>query len=493
MKANKERIMFAVDHIILLSAVLAILGVLASKLSPRFGVPVLVLFLGVGMLAGEDGIGRILFDNADAAHAIGTFALILILFDGGLQTSKKSIIQAWKPAALLATFGVVGTAVVTGLAAMYILDLPLNKGLLLGAIVGSTDAAAVFSVLRNAGIRIPAKIKSTLELESASNDPMAIFLTIGLITLIQDSTTKPLDLLSLFASQMGVGAAVGIVIGGIAVWLFRRVSLMAIGLYPVFVMLFGVLSFGLAANLNGSGFLATFITGVIVGNSRFAYQRNTFVFLDGLAWLGQIAMFVILGLLVTPTELFVSWKEGLLIAFVLIFIARPLVVMPILLLSKFSFKASLLISWVGLRGSVPIILAIFPLIFGMAYAELIFNVVFFIVLISALLQGSTLPYAARKLGLVLDDEVKESSTLEIVKVAKSKRELIEIEVSKSSPALNKTISELALPDNTVVAMIARGEETLIPKGSTKIERGDQIFIITKLLDKNSVERCFYGE
>ena len=485
--------MFAVDHIILLSAVLAILGVLASKLSPRFGVPVLVLFLGVGMLAGEDGIGRIFFDNADAAHAIGTFALILILFDGGLQTSKTSIIQAWKPAALLATFGVVGTAVVTGLAAMFILDLPLYKGLLLGAIVGSTDAAAVFSVLRNAGIRIPAKIKSTLELESASNDPMAIFLTIGLITLIQDSTTKPLDLLSLFASQMGVGAVVGLTIGGIAVWLFRRVTLMAIGLYPVFVMLFGVLSFGLAANLNGSGFLATFITGVIVGNSRFAYQRNTFVFLDGLAWLGQIAMFVILGLLVTPTELFVNWKEGLLIACVLIFIARPLVVMPVLLLSKFSFKASLLISWVGLRGSVPIILAIFPLIFGMPYAELIFNVVFFIVLISALLQGSTLPYAARKLGLVLDDEVKASSTLEIVKVAKSKRELIEIEVSKLSPALNKTISELSLPDNTVVAMIARGEQTLIPKGSTKIETGDQIFIITKLLDKNAVEQCFYDE
>ena len=485
--------MFAVDHIILLSAVLAILGVLASKLSPRFGVPVLVLFLGVGMLAGEDGIGRIFFDNADAAHAIGTFALILILFDGGLQTSKTSIIQAWKPAALLATFGVVGTAVVTGLAAMFILDLPLCKGLLLGAIVGSTDAAAVFSVLRNAGIRIPAKIKSTLELESASNDPMAIFLTIGLITLIQDSTTKPLDLLSLFASQMGVGAVVGLTIGGIAVWLFRRVTLMAIGLYPVFVMLFGVLSFGLAANLNGSGFLATFITGVIVGNSRFAYQRNTFVFLDGLAWLGQIAMFVILGLLVTPTELFVNWKEGLLIACVLIFIARPLVVMPVLLLSKFSFKASLLISWVGLRGSVPIILAIFPLIFGMPYAELIFNVVFFIVLISALLQGSTLPYAARKLGVVLDDEVKASSTLEIVKVAKSKRELIEIEVSKLSPALNKTISELSLPDNTVVAMIARGEQTLIPKGSTKIETGDQIFIITKLLDKNAVEQCFYDE
>ncbi|WP_334031463.1 cation:proton antiporter domain-containing protein [Alteromonas sp. P256] len=206
--------MFAVDHIILLSAVLAILGVLASKLSPRFGVPVLVLFLGVGMLAGEDGIGRILFDNVDVAHSIGTFALILILFDGGLQTSKRSIKRAWKPAALLATLGVVGTATITGIAAMYILNLPLYMGLLLGAIVGSTDAAAVFSVLRNAGITIPAKIKATLELESASNDPMAIFLTVGLITLIKDSSTQPIELASLFVSQMGVGALVGAGIGG---------------------------------------------------------------------------------------------------------------------------------------------------------------------------------------------------------------------------------------------------------------------------------------
>ena len=203
--------MFAVDHIILLSAVLAILGVLASKLSPRFGVPVLVLFLGVGMLAGEDGIGRILFDNVDVAHSIGTFALILILFDGGLQTSKRSIKRAWKPAALLATLGVVGTATVTGIAAMYILNLPLYMGLLLGAIVGSTDAAAVFSVLRNAGITIPPKIKATLELESASNDPMAIFLTVGLITLIKDSSTQPIELASLFVSQMGVGALLSLI------------------------------------------------------------------------------------------------------------------------------------------------------------------------------------------------------------------------------------------------------------------------------------------
>lgn len=485
--------MFAVDHIILLSAVLAILGVLASKLSPRFGVPVLVLFLGVGMLAGEDGIGRILFDNVDVAHSIGTVALILILFDGGLQTSKRSIKRAWKPAALLATIGVVGTATVTGIAAMYILNLPLYMGLLLGAIVGSTDAAAVFSVLRNAGITIPAKIKATLELESASNDPMAIFLTVGLITLIKDTSTQPIELASLFVSQMGVGALVGAGVGGIAVWIFRRITLMAIGLYPVFVMLFGVLAFGLAANLNGSGFLATFITGVIVGNSRFSYQRNTFVFLDGLAWLGQIAMFVILGLLVTPTDLFQTWKEGLIIAFVLIFVARPLIVMPLMMLSRFSFKASLLISWVGLRGSVPIILAIFPLIFELPNADLIFNVVFFIVLISALLQGSSLPFAAKKLGLVLNAKAKESSTIEIVKVAKSKRELIEIELIEDSPAIGLSIGELVLPAQTIIAVVARGEATLIPKGSTRLKVGDHVFIITKLLDKQAVESCFYHE
>ena len=366
-------------------------------------------------------------------------------------------------------------------------------GLLLGAIVGSTDAAAVFSVLRNAGITIPAKIKATLELESASNDPMAIFLTVGLITLIKDTSTQPIELASLFVSQMGVGALVGAGVGGIAVWIFRRITLMAIGLYPVFVMLFGVLAFGLAANLNGSGFLATFITGVIVGNSRFSYQRNTFVFLDGLAWLGQIAMFVILGLLVTPTDLFQTWKEGLIIAFVLIFVARPLIVMPLMMLSRFSFKASLLISWVGLRGSVPIILAIFPLIFELPNADLIFNVVFFIVLISALLQGSSLPFAAKKLGLVLNAKAKESSTIEIVKVAKSKRELIEIELIEDSPAIGLSIGELVLPAQTIIAVVARGEATLIPKGSTRLKVGDHVFIITKLLDKQAVESCFYHE
>jgi cell volume regulation protein A len=485
--------LFAVDHIILLSAVLALFGVLISKLSPRFGVPVLVLFLGVGMLAGEDGIGRISFDNADAAHSIGTLALILILFDGGIQTSKKSIKNAWKPASLLATLGVIGTASITGLAAMYILDLPLYLGLLLGAIVGSTDAAAVFSVMRNAGIKIPEKIKATLELESASNDPMAIFLTIGLITLIQDGSTKPIELFLLFINQMGVGALTGLLVGGLAVWLFRRVKLMAIGLYPVFVMLFGVFAFGLAANLGGSGFLATFITGVIVGNSRFAYQRNTFLFVDGLAWLGQIAMFVILGLLVTPSELLHSWKEGLLIAIVLIFIARPLVAMPILLLSRFTFRASMLISWVGLRGSVPIILAIFPLIYNLPSAELIFNVVFFIVIISALLQGGSLPIAARKLGLVLKTPAHESNTLEIVKVAKNKRELIEITINEDCAGADKTIAQLGLPVDTVVALVVRGENTLIPKGSTCLRADDTVFVITKLMDKTKVERCFYGD
>ena len=485
--------MFAVDNILLISAVLAIFGVLVSKLSPRFGVPVLVLFLGVGMLAGEDGIGRIFFDNADAAHAIGTLALILILFDGGIQTSKTSIFRAWKPAGLLATVGVVGTAAITGLAAIYILNLPVYTGLLLGAIVGSTDAAAVFSVMRNAGIRIPDRIKATLELESASNDPMAIFLTIGLIMLIKDGTTKPVDLVVLFASQMGVGAVTGILVGGCAVWLFRRVKLMAIGLYPVFVMLFGVLAFGLAANLNGSGFLATFITGVIVGNSRFSYQRNTFVFLDGLAWLGQIAMFVILGLLVTPTDLFHTWKEGLLLALVLIFVARPLSVFPLLLLSRFDFKASLLISWVGLRGSVPIILAIFPLIFGLPNAALIFNVVFFIVLISALLQGASLPFAAKKLGLVLKTPNEQSNILEIVKIANNKRELIEMVMYEDTVAVGKYITDLGLPADTVVALIARDETTVIPKGDTRIMAGDQIFVITKLNDKKRVEDCFYSE
>jgi len=254
--------MFLIDQIILLSAVLILLGIISSQLSARLGLPVLVLFLIVGMLAGEDGPGGIFFDNAEAAHSLGTLALALILFDGGLQTPFKAIKQVWKPASTLATLGVLVTGGVTGVAAAYILDIPLLQGLLLGAIVGSTDAAAVFSLLRNAGINLNSKLKATLEIESASNDPMAIFLTVGLLEILVNDLKPGSGLLVMFLSQMGLGAIVGLAVGWISVKLINKIQLVAVGLYPVLVSACGLLSFGITANIGGSGFLAVFITGV---------------------------------------------------------------------------------------------------------------------------------------------------------------------------------------------------------------------------------------
>jgi potassium/hydrogen antiporter len=471
--------MFVIDQIILLAAILIIFGILSSKLSARLGLPVLVLFLMVGMLAGEDGPGGIVFDNAQIAHALGSLALAIILFDGGLQTPMASIKQVWKPASVLATLGVLVTSAITGVAAAYILDVSLFYGLLIGAIVGSTDAAAVFSLLRNAGIHINPRLKSTLEIESATNDPMAIFLTVGLLEVMVKGLEPGTGLLMLFIQQMGIGSAVGLAGGWLSVRIINRIHLTTSGLYPVMVAALGLLAFGVAANLGGSGFLAIFIAGVVIGNSRFVFQRSTFLFHDGLAWLGQIIMFVFLGLLINPSSLLDVWLEGLCIAAVLILIARPLSVLPVLKIFGFNAREMTLVSWVGLRGSVPIILAIYPLIYGLPGAELIFSVVFFVVLISATIQGSTLPWVARTLGLTEPPPVTPAATLEITALGDVDADIVEYQLGDNSRAAKRRLSQMALPDGTVVAMITRGNEVIPPRGSTLLHAGDHLFIVMK--------------
>lgn len=484
--------MFLIDQILLLAAVLILLGIISSQLSARLGLPVLVLFLIVGMLAGEDGPGGIFFDNAEAAHSLGTLALAMILFDGGLQTPFKAIKLVWKPASTLATFGVLITGIVTGGAAAYILEIPLLQGMLLGAIVGSTDAAAVFSLLRNAGIHLNKKLKATLEIESASNDPMAIFLTVGLLEILVNDLKPGSGLVVLFLSQMGLGALVGLVVGWLSVKLINKIQLVAAGLYPVLVAACGLLSFGITANIGGSGFLAVFITGVVIGNSRFVFQRSTFLFHDGLAWLSQITMFVVLGLLITPTSLFDVWLEGLLIAFVLIFVARPLAVIPVLAIFGFNLREITLVSWVGLRGSVPIILAIFPLIFGLPGADLIFNVVFFVVLISATVQGSTLSWMARKLKLTIPPPVTPAATLEITALGDVDADLVEYTLGRRSRSIGRRISQLAMPDGTVIAMINRNNKVIAPRGSTLLQSEDQLFILLKPHTREFIDYVFSG-
>lgn len=482
--------MFVIDQVILLSAVLILFGILSSKLSARLGLPVLVLFLLIGMIAGEEGLGGITFDNVISAHALGTLALAMILFDGGLQTPFSSVKSVWKPASILATLGVLVTALITGLAAAYILGLPLLEALLLGAIVGSTDAAAVFSLLRNAGVHINTRLKSTLEIESASNDPMAIFLTVGLLEILVNGMEPGIELLQLFTTQMGVGAIVGLSVGWLSVKIVNRIHLTASGLYLVMVSAFGLLSFGVAANLGGSGFLAIFVSGVVIGNTPFVFNRSTFRFHDGLAWLSQITMFVVLGLLVNPHSLLEVWREGLLIAAVLVLVARPVAVVPVLKLFGFSPREITLVSWVGLRGSVPIILAIFPLVFGLPQAELIFNVVFFVVLISATIQGSTLPYVARKLHLTEPPPPTPAAVLEITSLESIDTDIVNYALTDNPRVVGRLLSQIALPDSVVVAMIARDTTILHPRGSTRLCDGDHLFVMLKPCLRQFVDCIF---
>lgn len=482
--------MFLIDKLLLIAGLLMILGILSSKFSARAGLPVLVLFLGLGMLAGSDGIGKIAFDNYEVAHAIGTVALAFILFDGGLRTPLENLKIAWKPSAILATLGVFITSAVTGVVAMYVLDLSLLEGLLLGSIVGSTDAAAVFALLRSAGVHLRKRLGATLEIESGANDPMAIFLTVGLIQVLTGAMPVGPGLLLLFLLQMGVGLAVGYSVGKLSVRLINRINLGAAGLYPVLTAACGVFAFGLATALQGSGFLAVYVAGIVLGNSKLVFQRGTLLFHDGIAWAGQIAMFVVLGLLSYPRALFAVAGPSLLVAVALTFLARPIAVLPLLVPFKFTGRELTLISWVGLKGAVPIILATYPLMSNLPAGAKIFNVVFFVVLISALVQGGTLPWLARALKLEEPPPPEPPLSLEIMSLRDVDAEIIDYLVAEGCPASGRLLRDLALPEGAVVAMIARGKTLIPPRGSTEVRSGDHLFIVVNHESRGPVDAVF---
>lgn len=475
--------MFLIDTLILVTGVLLLLGIASSKLSNRLGVPVLVLFLILGMLAGSEGIGGIDFEDYRLAHGIGTLALAVILFDGGLSTSLPAIRMAWKPSVLLATWGVLVTAVITGLAASWILDISLLEGMLLGSIVGSTDASAVFSVLRSGGIGLPKRIASVLEVESASNDPMAIFMTVGCIEVLLGNVPLGPGLLGLFASQMLIGCVCGAIGGYAAGWVVNRIELDASGLYPVLITSFCLLTYGLAADLGGSGFLAVYLAGVIIGNRPLVFQRGIRLFHDAAAWLSQIVMFVVLGLLCFPSRLFDVAGKGVAIAAVLILIARPAAVLLSTLPFRFARNELIFLSWVGLKGAVPITLATFPLMLGTAenplQAPLLFDVIFFIVVVSAVIQGSSLTPMARWLGLERPRDPEPPVSLEISSLRHVQGEVVDYAVGEDSRAAGRMVKELALPDGAVIALIARGQQIVPPQGSTRIHAGDHVILVLR--------------
>lgn len=482
--------MFAVDRLLLVCALLLLVGIASSKFAARLGLPVLVLFIGVGMLAGSEGIGGIWFADYALAHGIGTLALAFILFDGGLSTSFATVRPALAPALSLASVGVLLTSLITGAAASYILGMPLLMGLLLGSIIGSTDAAAVFAVLRSGGLRLPRRLGSTLELESGSNDPMAIFLTVGLLEVLLGRMALGAELLLLFARQMVLGALVGLLVGWSAGYVINRIAMGAAGLYPVFAAAAGLLAYGLTATLGGSGFLAIYLAGIVLGNSNLVFQRGILLFHDGAAWLAQIAMFVLLGLLSFPSRLLAVAGPALLVALVLILVARPLAVAVSLLPFRFPRRELLFISWAGLKGAVPIVLGIFPLIFGLPGAETLFDVVFFVVLVAAVTQGWSLPPLARALGLQSGAAPEPPLSLEISSLKQVDGDIVAFPVEPHDRIAGQLVRDLALPEDAVIAMIARGQRVIPPRGSTRIEPGDHVFFVLNRRVRPQVEHLF---
>jgi len=390
------------DEWLLVSSVLLLLSILAWKISSRLGIPALLLFLGIGMLAGSDGPGGIYFDNAQIAQNVGVMALAFILFAGGLETNSKAVRPALGGALSLSTLGVLLTAVIVAVFALFILHFSFVEGLLLGAIISATDAAAVFSVLGARNLQLKGRLLPLLELESGTNDPMAVFLTIGLTALLANPQESLLSLSLLFVQQMGVGTILGLLIGWAAIWLLDHLYLDVEGLYRVFTIMLVLFTYGLTALLGGSGFLAVYLVGLLLGNSSVQRVDRLSRFHDSLAWLMQIAMFLILGLLVFPSRLPAVIGSGLLITAVVVFLARPVSVLFALLPVKMSLQEKLFVGWVGLRGAVPIVLATFPLLAGLSKASFLFDLVFFIVLASVLLQGTTAPFVARRLKVIAD-------------------------------------------------------------------------------------------
>jgi cell volume regulation protein A len=389
----------SIELLFIVFSALIILSIFAIKLSIRFGIPSLVLFLAIGMLAGSDGPGGLSFDNPSLVQMLGVVALIFILFSGGLDTEWDGVRPVLWNGLSLSTLGVLLTAVLVGLFVSWVQGFSFLEGLLLGAIVGSTDAAAVFMMLRARNAKLPKSLSSLLEFESGSNDPMAVVLTLALIQLLAAPATAWWELLLFFVVQMTVGALFGVAMGEVTRWTLNTLKLENKGIYPVLTVAFALLTYGLAATLHGSGFLAVYLAGLVMRRKTVSHQRNLRQFHDGLAWLMQITMFLILGLQVFPARLVPIAGGGLLVSLFLIFVARPFSVYAALTFSRMSFREKTLVAWVGLRGAVPIVLATFPVLAGLRQADTIFHLVFFIALTSVLLQGPTIPWITQLLGL----------------------------------------------------------------------------------------------
>ncbi|MEG9327973.1 potassium/proton antiporter [Salinimicrobium catena] len=477
-----------IENVILIGSILLLISILAGKTSYRFGVPILILFLSVGMLAGSEGIGGIHFDDPQLAQFIGIVSLNFILFSGGLDTSWKSIKPVLWQGISLSTLGVLFTALAVGTFVWALTDFTIYEGLLLGAIVSSTDAAAVFSILRSKNLALKRNLRPVLELESGSNDPMAYFLTIAFLGLVVNQDQSLLSIIPLFLQQILIGLALGFLFGKLSKMIINKISLDFEGLYPVLAIALMFIIFSATDALGGNGFLAVYLSGVYLGNQDLIHKKTIMRFYDGVAWLMQIVLFLTLGLLVYPSHVIEVLGIGMLISGFLILVARPLGVLLSLSFFRMKMRRRWYVSWVGLRGAVPIVFATYPLLAGVEKAEMIFNVVFFVSLSSVLVQGTTLTTVAKWLHVALPGKVKPKSPVDTFLSDGAKSLIREITIPSDNFSVGKRIVDLHFPRKAIIAMISRNGKFLTPNGATRIEEEDTLIVLME--DERSVEAVY---
>jgi potassium/hydrogen antiporter len=452
-------------------------GLIASFVAVHVRVPALVLFLGIGMLVGSDGSGWIHFDDYELARTVGVIALALILFEGGLASGFEEIRPVLRPAIVLAVLGTLTTAAIAGLVASWLFHFSTLEGLLLGSILAGTDGAAVFALLR--GSTLKRRLARTLEGEAGLNDPVAVLLVIGFIDWIQKPDYGVVDMLGLFAQELGIGVVVGLLVGRLGAEAFRRAQLASSGLYPVASLTIAAIAFGAADVLHGSGFLAVYLAGLSLGNARIPARRTVAAFHDGLAWIAQIGMFFVLGLLVFPGQLGGVALEGTVLAVVLVFIARPVAVFVATAFERFTVAEKLTLGWAGLRGAVPVVLATFPVIDGVPHSLEFFNIVFFAVLLSTLLQGSTFEPLAERLGVTTATPALPRPLTETGTIRALGAEVVEVPVRVDDAIAGCFVRDLGLPRDALLNVIVRGQEAIPPRGSTRIEAGDRLHLLIR--------------
>lgn len=463
----------------LVAGLLFFMSLVAGTLSEKIKVPALILFLGIGMLAGVDGPGGLYFSDADAANSVGTFALAFILFSGGYQTQWSDIKPIVTQGVVLSTLGVFLTAVLMAVPLAMLPMFTYKDAFLLGSIISSTDAAAVFSILRTQKVGVKGKLKPLLEFESGSNDPMAVFLTITAINWLKSPNVPLFDMAIKFVIQMAAGGAMGFIMGKLSCYAIQKLEVSNEALYPVWGICIVLTTFGITETVYGNGYLAVYICGIVMGGGDFLYKYSLQRFHEGFAWLMQITMFLVLGLLVTPTELINMSviKTGMFISFCLMFLARPIATFICTIFSRFNFREKLFVSWTGLRGAVPIILATYPLTEGHPQASYMFNVIFFVVLTSVIIQGNTLADIAKLLKL--DAIVREARTwtLNFDRTPTSGNdETRELDLTPDSFAVGLAVKDLKFPEGVTILLINRGKKYMIPKGGTILEEGDTLLL-----------------